>query len=87
MQMQHQEGLLTMIERGEFTSTKVRNTLTVKANIVIFATSNSTERLNLSLAIEQNPKRIVTSVYLTFLNFFGTYQQTDLFHPKFLVVG
>jgi MoxR-like ATPase len=46
MQMQHQEGLLTMMERGEFTSTKVRNTQTVKANIVIFATSNSTERLS-----------------------------------------
>jgi MoxR-like ATPase len=44
--MQHQEGLLTMMERGEFTSTKVRNTQTVKANIVIFATSNSTERLS-----------------------------------------
>jgi MoxR-like ATPase len=29
-----------------FTSTKVRNTQTVKANVVIFATSNSTERLS-----------------------------------------
>jgi Holliday junction resolvasome RuvABC ATP-dependent DNA helicase subunit len=46
MPIQHQEGLLTMMERGEFTSTKVRNTKTVKANIVIFATSNSTERLS-----------------------------------------
>jgi holliday junction DNA helicase RuvB len=46
MQMQHQEGLLTMMERGEFTSTKVRNTQTVKANMVIFATSNSTKRLS-----------------------------------------
>ena len=46
MPLQHQEGLLTMMERGEFTSTKVRNTKTVKANIVIFATSNSTERLS-----------------------------------------
>jgi replication-associated recombination protein RarA len=46
MPLQHQEGLLTMMERGEFTSTKVRNTQTVKANIVIFATSNSTERLS-----------------------------------------
>jgi MoxR-like ATPase len=46
MPMQHQEGLLTMMERGEFTSTKVRNTQTVKANIVIFATSNGTERLS-----------------------------------------
>ena len=31
---------------GEFTTTKVRNTQTVKANMVIFATSNSTERLS-----------------------------------------
>jgi MoxR-like ATPase len=46
MQMRHQEGLLTMMERGKFTSTKVRNTQTVKANMVIFATSNSTERLS-----------------------------------------
>jgi hypothetical protein len=35
-----------MMERGEFTSTKMRNTQTVKANIVIFATSNGTERLS-----------------------------------------
>jgi MoxR-like ATPase len=33
------------MERGEFTTTKVRNTKTVRANVVIFATSNSTERL------------------------------------------
>ena len=46
MSMKDQEGLLTMMERGEFTSTKVRNTKTVKANVVIFATSNSTERLS-----------------------------------------
>ena len=46
MQMKDQEGLLTMMERGEFTSTKVRNTKTVKANIVIFASSNGTERLS-----------------------------------------
>jgi len=45
MPLQHQEGLLTMMERGEFTTTKVRNTKTVRANVVIFATSNSTERL------------------------------------------
>jgi MoxR-like ATPase len=44
MQMKDQEGLLTMMERGEFTSTRVRNTKTVKADIVIFATSNSTDR-------------------------------------------
>jgi MoxR-like ATPase len=35
-----------MMERGNFTNTKVRNTKTVKANVVIFATSNSTERLS-----------------------------------------
>jgi replication-associated recombination protein RarA len=46
MPLKDQEGLLTMMERGEFVSTKVRNTRTVKANIVIFATSNSTERLS-----------------------------------------
>jgi hypothetical protein len=46
MPLPHQEGLLTMMERGEFTSTKIRNTKTVKANIIIFATSNSTERLS-----------------------------------------
>jgi MoxR-like ATPase len=46
MPLKDQEGLLTMMERGNFTSTKVRNTKTVKANIVIFATSNSTERLS-----------------------------------------
>jgi MoxR-like ATPase len=44
--MKDQEGLLTMMERGEFTSTKVRNTQTVKADIVIFASSNRTERLS-----------------------------------------
>ena len=42
MPTQHQEGLLTMMERGEFTTTKIRNTQTVKANVAIFATSNST---------------------------------------------
>jgi replication-associated recombination protein RarA len=46
MQMQHQEGLLTMMERGEFTTTKVRNTQTIRANVAIFATSNSTQRLS-----------------------------------------
>ena len=44
--MKDQEGLLTMMERGQFSSTKIRNTKTVKANVVIFATSNSTERLS-----------------------------------------
>jgi holliday junction DNA helicase RuvB len=37
MPMKDQEGLLTMMERGEFVSTKVRNTKTIKADIVIFA--------------------------------------------------
>jgi replication-associated recombination protein RarA len=46
MPVKDQEGLLTMMERGSFTSTKVRNTKTVKANMVIFSTSNSTERLS-----------------------------------------
>jgi Holliday junction resolvasome RuvABC ATP-dependent DNA helicase subunit len=46
MPIQYQEGLLTIMERGEYTTTKVRNTQTVKANTVIFATSNSTERLS-----------------------------------------
>jgi Holliday junction resolvasome RuvABC ATP-dependent DNA helicase subunit len=46
MPMKDQEGLLTMMERGEFVSTKVRNTRTVKANMVIFATSNGAERLS-----------------------------------------
>src|SRR5919205_882237 len=46
MPIKDQEGLLTMMERGNFTSTKVRNTKTVKANTVIFATSNSTARLS-----------------------------------------
>lgn len=46
MPIKDQEGLLTMMERGEFTNTKVRNTQTVKAKMVIFATSNSTERLS-----------------------------------------
>jgi MoxR-like ATPase len=46
MPIKDQEGLLTMMERGEFTSTKVGNTKTVTANMVIFATSNSTERLS-----------------------------------------
>jgi Holliday junction resolvasome RuvABC ATP-dependent DNA helicase subunit len=46
MPLQHQEGLLGMMERSEFTATKVRNTQTVKANMVIFPTSNSTERLS-----------------------------------------
>jgi replication-associated recombination protein RarA len=46
MPMRDQEGLLTMMERGEFTSTKVRNTQTTKAKMVIFATSNGIDRLS-----------------------------------------
>ena len=46
MPMKDQEGLLMVMERGEFASTKVRNTQTVKANIVIFAISDRTERLS-----------------------------------------
>ena len=46
MPIKNQKGLLTMMGRGEFTSTKVRNTQTVKANIAIFATSNSIGRLS-----------------------------------------
>ena len=37
---------MSLMDRGEFISTKVRNTQIVKANIVIFATSNSIERLS-----------------------------------------
>jgi replication-associated recombination protein RarA len=44
MPMKDQEGLLT--RKRCIYSTKVRNTKTVKANVVIFATSNSTERLS-----------------------------------------
>src|SRR5919205_1629170 len=46
MPIKDQEGLLTMMERGSFTSTKARNTKNVRANAVIFATSNSTNRLS-----------------------------------------
>jgi MoxR-like ATPase len=46
MSTKDEEGLLTMMERGNVTNTKVRNTKTVKTNTVIFATSNSTERLS-----------------------------------------
>jgi ATP-dependent Lon protease len=34
------------LKTKNFANTKVRNTKTVKANMVIFATSNSTERLS-----------------------------------------
>jgi MoxR-like ATPase len=35
-----------MMERAAFTSSRIRNTKTVKADMVIFATSNSTELLS-----------------------------------------
>jgi replication-associated recombination protein RarA len=66
MPLQHQEGLLTMMERGEFTSTKVRNTKTVKANIVIFATSNGTERLSKPLLSRFNVFEIPEYTYEEF---------------------
>ncbi len=46
MPMKDQEGLLPMMERATFTNTKVRNIKTVRANVVIFATSNGVERLS-----------------------------------------
>jgi len=66
MAMKDQEGLLTMMERGEFTSTKVRNTKTVKANVVIFATSNSTERLSKPLLSRFNVFQIPEYSYEEF---------------------
>jgi MoxR-like ATPase len=66
MAMKDQEGLLTMMERGEFTSTKVRNTRTVRANIVIFATSNSTERLSKPLLSRFNVFEIPEYTYEEF---------------------
>ncbi|MFL6324276.1 MAG: AAA family ATPase, partial [Nitrososphaeraceae archaeon] len=60
MSIKDQEGLLTMMERGEFVSTKVRNTKTVKANMAIFATSNGTERLSKPLF-----SRFTVLVFLT----------------------
>jgi replication-associated recombination protein RarA len=66
MPIKDQEGLLTMMERGEFTSTKVRNTKTVKANIVIFATSNSTERLSKPLLSRFNIFEIPEYTYEEF---------------------
>jgi MoxR-like ATPase len=66
MPIQHQEGLLTMMERGEFVSTKVRNTKTVKANIVIFATSNGTERLSKPLLSRFNVFEIPEYTYEEF---------------------
>jgi holliday junction DNA helicase RuvB len=66
MPLQHQEGLLTMMERGEFTSTKIRNTKTVKANVVIFATSNSIERLSKPLLSRFNLFEIPEYTYEEF---------------------
>ena len=66
MSRKDQEGLLTMMERGEFTSTKVRNTKTVKANVIIFATSNSTERLTKPLLSRFTIYEIPTYTYEQF---------------------
>jgi MoxR-like ATPase len=66
MPIKDQEGLLTMMERGEFTSTKVRNTKTVKADIAIFATSNSTERLSKPLLSRFTVLEILEYTYQEF---------------------
>ena len=66
MPIKDKEGLLTMMDRGEFTTTKVRNTQTVKANIVIFATSNSTERLSKPLLSKFTVFEIPESTYEEF---------------------
>ena len=66
MAMKDQEVLLTMMERGAFISTKVRNTRTVKANMVIFATSNSTERLSKPLLSRLNVLEIPEYTYPEF---------------------
>jgi MoxR-like ATPase len=58
--------LLNMMERGEFVATKVRNTKTVKANIVIFATSNSTGRLSKPLLSRFNIFEIPSYIYEEF---------------------
>lgn len=63
MPIKDKEGLLTMMDRGEF---KVRNTQTVKANIVIFATSNSTERLSKPLLSKFTVFEIPESTYEEF---------------------
>jgi MoxR-like ATPase len=66
MSLKDQEGLLNMMERGEFVATKVRNTKTVKANIVIFATSNSTGRLSKPLLSRFNIFEIPSYIYEEF---------------------
>jgi len=66
MAMKDQEGLLTMMERAAFTSTKVRNTRTVGANVVIFATSNSKERLSKPLLSRFNVLEIPEYSYPEF---------------------
>ena len=53
-----------MMERGEFTSTKVRNTKTVKASMAIFATSNSTfTPLLTTIILSKAQKRKALDVY------------------------
>jgi MoxR-like ATPase len=64
--MKDQEGLLTMMERAAFTSTKVRNTRTVGANVVMFATSNSTEQLSKPLLSRFNVLEIPEYSYPEF---------------------
>jgi MoxR-like ATPase len=54
------------MERGEFTSTKVRNTKTVNADIAIFATSNSTERLSKPLLSRFTVLEILEYTYQEF---------------------
>ena len=66
MLLKDQEGLFTMMERGNFTNTKIRNTKTVKANTIIFATSNSTERLSMPLPSRFTVLEIPEYIYLEF---------------------
>src|SRR5690242_7208235 len=66
MLLKDQEGLLSMMERGEFVSTKVGNTKTVRANIVIFATSNSAERLSKPLLSRFTVFEIPEYIYAEF---------------------
>ncbi len=66
MPVKDQQGLLTMMERGQFSTTKIRNTKTVKSNMIIFATSNSTERLSKPLLSRFTVFEIPEYSYLEF---------------------
>ena len=66
MKKQDQEGLLNMMERGQFTITKVSNTKKVKADVVLFATSNSVERLSKPLLSRFNTLEIPEYSYPEF---------------------